>query len=170
METIGGSNPFVVFTFIAAPAVMTNAAAVMSLTTANRLARAVDRGRTLVADLSRSEGQDSEMRRFQVREVGVAHQRAELLIRALGAFQLAFGSFAAASLVALCGACLALIAPKVVVTVTLFLVMAVMLVAIGALTLGAGLLVHESRLAYTILHEQTVRVAGGFHRSLPPGL
>jgi hypothetical protein len=169
METIGGSNPFVVFTFIAAPAVMTNAAAVMSLTTANRLARAVDRGRALLAELSKGDGQPSEGRFFQVREIGVAHRRAELLIRALGAFQLAFGAFAAASLVALLGACLALIAPKVVVTITLFLVVAVMLVAIGALTLGAGLLVHESRLAYRILHEQTLAVAS-LRQGLPPGL
>ena len=39
------ANPFTVFTLITAPAVLTNAAAVMSLTTSNRLARAIDRGR-----------------------------------------------------------------------------------------------------------------------------
>jgi len=169
MEPLGASNPFVVFTFIAAPAVMTNAAAVMSLTTANRLARAVDRGRALLAELTKSDGQASDKRHFQVREIGVAHRRAELLIRALGAFQLAFGAFAAASLVALLGACLALVAPKIVVTLTLFLVVAVMLLAIGALTHGAGLLVHESRLAYTILHEQTLAISSLQH-GLPPGL
>ncbi|MFQ3594437.1 MAG: hypothetical protein SNJ82_14775, partial [Gemmataceae bacterium] len=81
----------------------------------------------------------------------------------------AFGAFAAASLVALSGACLALVAPKLVVTFTLFVVVAIMIVAIGALTLGAGLLVHESRLAYTILHEQTLAVSSLQH-GLPPGL
>jgi hypothetical protein len=36
-------------------------------------------------------------------------------------------------------------------------------------TLGAGLLVHESRLAYRILHEQTLAVAS-LRQGLPPGL
>ena len=39
------TNPFIVFTFIAAPAVLTNAAALLGLTTSNRIARAIDRAR-----------------------------------------------------------------------------------------------------------------------------
>ena len=91
-------NPFVVFTVIAAPAVMTNAAAIMSLTTSNRLARAVDRSRALVAELKKAEGESAEERSLHLREVEVARQRAELLIQALAAFQVAFAAFATATL------------------------------------------------------------------------
>src|SRR5262245_63161682 len=102
MDPLGG-NPFVVFTFIAAPAVMTNASAVMSLTTANRLARAVDRGRALVAQFTGPNASTLQMRDLQLREVGVARRRAELLMRARAAVQRSFGSFAAAQMVGLCG-------------------------------------------------------------------
>jgi hypothetical protein len=169
MDPLAG-NPFVVFTFIAAPAVMTNAAAVMSLTTANRLARAVDRGRALVAQLSAPDAGPSELRDLHVREVEVARQRAELLIRALAAFQLSFGSFAAATMVALLGACLALIAPRVVVTVTMFLVVACMAVAIGGILTGAAVLVRESRIAYSILREESAHVVRLLRGGPPPGL
>ncbi|MGL4552829.1 MAG: DUF2721 domain-containing protein [Gemmataceae bacterium] len=158
MDPLAAGNPFVVFTFIAAPAVMTNAAAVMSLTTSNRLARAVDRGRALLVELSHPEPLPPELRDLHLREVEVARQRAELLIRALGAFQLSFGSFAAATLVALFGACLGLVAPRVVVVVTLFAVVGCMAVAIGGIVTGAGLVVRESRMAYTILREESAHV------------
>ena len=62
-------NPFIVLTVIAAPAVLTNASAVMSLTTSNRIARAVDRGRALVAELSKPEPMPVEKRQFRIREV-----------------------------------------------------------------------------------------------------
>src|SRR5262245_31170372 len=98
------SSPFTVFTLIAAPAVMTNAAAVMSLTTSNRLARAVDRARALVKELAGPVKGDAEERAFHVREVETARERAELLIQALASFQVAFAFFATATLVALVGA------------------------------------------------------------------
>jgi hypothetical protein len=41
------ANPFVILTLIVAPAILTNAAALMIMSTSNRFARAVDRGRDL---------------------------------------------------------------------------------------------------------------------------
>lgn len=169
MDPLTG-NPFVVFTFIAAPAVMTNAAAVMSLTTANRIARAVDRSRALVAELEKPDTGDDELRAFRVHEVEMAGKRSELLIRALGSFQFAFGSFAAAALVALVGACLALVAPRAVVQGALFAVLACMIVAVGAIVIGAMRLVRESRMAYTILREQSARAIQMLQKGLPPGV
>src|SRR4051812_16379887 len=104
-----GGNPFIVFTLIAAPAVLTNAAAVMSLTTSNRIARAVDRGRALVAELSRPEPMPTEKRQFRLREIEVAQRRAVLLIRAMGSFQFALGGFAMTTVVALIGAALSFV-------------------------------------------------------------
>lgn len=41
------SNPFIILTFIVAPAILTNASALMVTSTANRFARAIDRARSL---------------------------------------------------------------------------------------------------------------------------
>jgi len=44
-------NPFAVLSFIVAPAILTNASSVLTLSTSNRLARAVDRARELTTAL-----------------------------------------------------------------------------------------------------------------------
>ena len=44
-------NPLSILTFIVAPAILTNASSVMSLGTANRFARAIDRARSLSAEI-----------------------------------------------------------------------------------------------------------------------
>src|SRR3989442_13613749 len=98
------SNPLAVLTFIVAPAVLTNAASVMGMPTANRFARAVDRARALSALLEgKEEGSDPELDRRR-RQLAYAEQRAMLLVRALTAFYLSVGAFAAASLASLLGA------------------------------------------------------------------
>src|SRR6185312_15900827 len=48
-------NPYTVLTLIAAPAVFTNAASVLTLGTGNRLARVVDRTRVIAQELQRGE-------------------------------------------------------------------------------------------------------------------
>ncbi len=165
-----GDNPFVVFTVIAAPAVMTNAAAVMSLTTSNRLARAVDRSRALVNELKKPDPEVTpEDRSFHVREVEAARQRAELLIQALGAFQVAFAAFASATLVALFGASLSLMAPQGLGHVGLTLVIACMVVAVGGVVMGARLIIIESRMAYQILREESAHVVRSLIVGPKPG-
>lgn len=153
-----GDSPFIVFTVIAAPAVMTNAAAVMSLTTANRLARAVDRARALVAELKKPPHGDPEERQFHVREVEAARNRAELLIQALRCFQVSFAAFAFAALLALIGASTSLVLPQAWSHVGLFLVLPCMVVAVGGILLGARLIVIESAVAYTVLREESAHV------------
>ena len=45
------TNPFAAFSMIVAPAILTNAASVLAMSTSNRLARAVDRARDLARQL-----------------------------------------------------------------------------------------------------------------------
>ena len=45
------TNPFAILTFIAAPAVLTNASSVLALGTSNRFARAIDRTRAMIRTL-----------------------------------------------------------------------------------------------------------------------
>jgi hypothetical protein len=160
-------NPFAVFTFIAAPAVLTNAAAVMSLTTSNRIARAVDRARALVTQLSGVD-KDDPQHSFHVREVEVARRRAVLLIRALGFFQLACGSFAASTLLALFGAVFALLDAHILREIALAATLVSASVAVAGIVTGATGVVIESRLAYTILSEETVYLLESLNETGPP--
>lgn len=150
------SNPFTVFTLITAPAVLTNASAVMSLTTSNRLARAIDRGRELQGELTHTRA--SGERAANVRRLEVVRRRALLLTQALGAFQLAFGSFAAATLVALTGAGLASFQLFPLAHAALFGSFLCFMTAILSTMVGAVRLVRETRLAYEIIREDTERL------------
>jgi len=100
------SNPFAALSFIAAPAVLTNAASVLAMSTSNRFLRASDRMRALGDRLDR--GVDSvatrSMFRVQVQRVG---KQSVLLLHGLFGAYLALGSFAAASLISIFGAVLA---------------------------------------------------------------
>jgi len=51
-------NPFAVLTAVVAPAVLTNASSVLSLGTANRIGRIVDRTRILTAELRQLDRRD----------------------------------------------------------------------------------------------------------------
>jgi hypothetical protein len=151
-------NPFAAFTFIVAPAVLTNASAVLGLTTSNRLARAVDRARALVKELAGADKKDDELDAFRVREVEVARTRAVYLVRALGFFQLACGSFAAATLAALFGAVFAMLNVTWLREVALAATLVCTCLAVGGIVTGCTVLVRESRIAYAILREETVYV------------
>src|SRR5262245_14966486 len=96
-----GSNPLAVLTFIVAPAVLTNAASVMSLQTANRFARAIDRARSLAIQIEGNQSAEDEVNKLRLRQLDFAEKRAMMLLRALTAFYLSVGSFAGASFTSL---------------------------------------------------------------------
>src|ERR1700686_4833846 len=78
-------NAFQLLTFIAAPALLTNASTVLVLSTSNRFARAVDRARKL---------EDSPGAPDRERALLLVTRRALALNRALTAFYVAIASFA----------------------------------------------------------------------------
>src|SRR5258706_7719579 len=97
------SNPFAILTFIAAPAILTNASSVLSLGTSNRFARNVDRARTLFKMLEgRDPVADPEAALF-LRLVEMTERRTGLLARGVLAIYFAIGCFAAGSLMSLGG-------------------------------------------------------------------
>ena len=91
------TNPFAVLTFIAAPAILTNASSVMALGTSNRFARAIDRARALAAEVERRAAMPEDLARLRIKQLHFASRRVLLLVRALTAFYLSLGSFAAAT-------------------------------------------------------------------------
>jgi hypothetical protein len=99
-------NPFAVLTLIVAPAILTNAASVLAMSTSNRFLRASERMRSLASRLSELTKSDAAWE-LLFRQVNRVENQALLLLRALRSVYIALGAFAAASLVSILGAVLA---------------------------------------------------------------
>jgi len=99
-------NPFALLSLIAAPAVLTNAASVLVMSTTNRFLRASERMRALAVRVE--EKRITPGLRVLVRaQVDRTERQAVLLLGALRAAYTAIGSFASASLISILGAGLA---------------------------------------------------------------
>jgi hypothetical protein len=151
-------NPFIIFTVIAAPAVLTNAASVMSLTTSNRLARAVDRSRALLAELAHAASVTADERARKTRQIELLRRRAMLLTRALGWYQLGISSFAGATLLALVGTVLHQFEPDYLGRAGLLVALSCAVVGVAAIATGAIAVVRETWLSYQLLREDTADV------------
>src|SRR5882724_7554586 len=89
-------NPFALLSLIAAPALLTNAASVLALSTSNRFLRASDRMRTLAARLE-TEKNPAVTNELLLVQVNRVEKQAFLLLGALKGVYVALGSFAGAS-------------------------------------------------------------------------
>ena len=148
-------NPFAILTFIVAPAILTNASALMALSTSNRFARAIDRARDLTRQLeiARADSNSSLVDRL-ISELLLTERRAILLLRAIRSFYFSLGGFAFGVLFSLLGA--GLINLKVIVLNHLFALSAIVAVflAVGALVIGSVSLVHETSITVGILQDR----------------
>jgi hypothetical protein len=153
MLTPVSDSPFAVLTLIAAPAVFTNASSVLSLGTGNRLARVVDRTRTLVKELRGGEI-DPATRALWVTHLDRLEKRGALLVRAMSFFYSAIGCFAAASVISLLGA--SAVFSKYKWPFQAIVVISFVLGTIGfvGLAVGCSLLVNETRLALRSIYEE----------------
>ncbi len=160
-----GSNPFAILSFIVAPAILTNAASLLAMSTSNRLARAVDRARELSRQLEESAGRPSSETARRSRELLAAERRSLLLIQALRSVYAAMGAFAGAALLSLLGA--VLIVSGFSTPVLFFEIVAALLglFAVVALIHCSGLLVRETRIVVHFLRERAEdvrkRIAAG---------
>ena len=150
------ANPFAALSLIVAPAILTNASSVLTMSTSNRLARAVDRARDLARQLE-EQGSDPEADR-RLREMTITETRAMLLLRVLRSFYTALAGFASATLVSLLGAVLAAGGGGTAVRVLEIVGVVAGVVAVGTLIHGAVLLVRETRLGVGVLHERAESV------------
>lgn len=158
----GSANPFAVLSFIVAPAILTNAASLLAMSTSNRLARAVDRARELSKQLEMEADAPPEHTERRLRELGAAESRAVMLIEALQSFYMAMGGFASAALLSLLGAVMVTLGVTSAVIVFEIIAVATGLVAVGGLVRGSIILVRETRIAVQVLRE---RAAGARARS-----
>lgn len=144
-------SPFAVLSFLAAPAILTNASTVLALGTSNRLARAADRARLLSTQLLTAPPNAATA--IHNKDFSYAIRRARLLTQALRFFYLAAGSFAAGTCVSLLGAMAGYFEVTPLVRVGQALVMFTVVVGVGALVAGTLVLVHETRVALTVIGE-----------------
>jgi hypothetical protein len=148
-----GDSPFAVLTAVVAPAILTNACSVLSLGTGNRLARVVDRTRTIVHELgSLAEGTPDYQ--WRVRQLDRLRGRGNLLLKALRLFYASLGSFAASALLSVIGASLVYYNLHLAFRVCAVIALAVGVMAVTGLVSGCVMMVHETTLAVTSVKEE----------------
>ena len=147
-------NAFAVLSFLAAPAILTNASTVLALGTANRLARASDRARAAAILIVSSTTADDPLVIFQQKDFQNSTRRATLLITALRRFYLAAACFAAGTGIALMEAFADYFQfhtfDRVAQVATIFAALA----GVGGLVHGAIALLRETRIALQSLEMQ----------------
>jgi hypothetical protein len=126
------SNPFALLSLVGAPAVLTNAASVLALSTSNRFLRASERMRGFAAEIERFQS-SADVRELLLKQIDRTQEQAVLLLRALRGAYVAAGAFTAATLISIVGAA---VAPRVPILENW-----VALVALAVGVLGAGALV-----------------------------
>lgn len=149
-------NPFAVFTFLVAPAILTNACTLLALGTSNRLARGIDRARAIAAVLvSESQGHSTEAsiipRELAHAQFQAASGRCRMLLGALRAFYLAIGCFAAGTCVTMLGATLAYFGNQPSAQIALTAMLCFSGIGVLALIFGSVCMVRESTLTLSML-------------------
>lgn len=148
------ANPFAILSLIVAPALLTNACSLLSMSTSNRLARAVDRARELTKQIEASPDISSSENARRLRELAAAEQRALMLLGALRSFYVALGGFSSATLISLVGAVLASMGAGVILRILEISAVVAGLIAVGSIVHGSIVLVRETRIAVHVLHER----------------
>ena len=151
-------NPFAALTIVVAPAMLTNASAVLCLGTANRLVRVVDRTRVISRQLTHTEMNVNNHKRYQKQLEGL-EVRWNLILRALTLFYLSLGSFAAAALISVFGSILTASALHIGFPLIAFLGLLSGTVGVAGLIVGCATMMRETRLAVRSLAEEAQAVA-----------
>ncbi len=148
------TNPFAALTAVAGPAILTNACSVLALGTSNRLARVVDRTRTVTREMAALEPGSPEHAGRARQRTNLA-VRAHLLLRALRAIYGALGAFAASALLLVIGSALAFSDRPWASEPFAGIALVAGASAVIALAYGCILMVRETRLAVQNLTEET---------------
>jgi hypothetical protein len=149
-----GTNPFGVLTFIVAPAILTNATSVMLLSTGNRFGLAIDRVKTIMADLDARQAELGDTTSVRVERLKMAHQRVVLLVRALTALYFGVGSFVTATLLSLTGAIMFATGMLTPHRIALAVSITAGVAGVLGLVRACWLFIRESRLARQLLDEE----------------
>lgn len=144
------NNPFAVLTFIAAPAILTNATSVLAMSTINRMLRTRDRMHELLKDSQES----STYGKNFIAQVDRVERQAMLLLRALRWIYVALGAFAAASLVTLLGAAGGQIGPETLIRLIIGVALVLGFTGVGGLIGGCLNLFKATQLSLVNIKEE----------------
>ena len=150
-------NPFALLTLIGAPAVLTNAASVLALSTSNRFLRAAERVRGIAARLD-GETKSQSMADLLLKQLNRGERQAVLLLVALRAAYVGLGSFASASLISVLGAALASSAFVLAFRLLVGLALLVGFVGAGGLVIACFNLLRASQLAVLNISEEAALI------------
>lgn len=149
------NNPFAVLTFIAAPAILTNATSVLAMSTINRMLRTRDRMHELLTD---SQQESSIYGAGFIAQVDRVERQAALLLRALRWIYVALGAFAAASLVTLLGAVGGQIGPETLTRLIIGLALLLGFTGVGGLMAGCTNLFKATQLSLINIKDEAVLI------------
>ena len=152
-------NPFSVLSWIIAPALLTNACTLLILSTANRLARAVDRAQELSGKLEDGADPASPVAIRRRGELAAHEQRSFMLLAALRSYYVACGSFATATLISIFGAVVASLGARDLVRVLEVCGAAAGLVAVSALIYGSVVVMRETSIVVRVLQQRAARLS-----------
>lgn len=163
MDIIAGTeqiqaNPFVILTFIVAPAILTNASTLMVMSTTNRFARAVDRARDLSRQIEMAIKQNDAIPERLKKELLVTETRAVLLLRATRSFYFSLGCFAFAVFVSLFGAGMISMGIDDLNRILAITAITSVFMAVSGLVVGSMLLFYETRLVVRIIQDRILRL------------
>ena len=152
-----GHSPFAVLTFIAAPAVLTNAASVLAMSTINRMLRTRDRMHELFAESQKGAHTPVTAERL-ISQVNRVETQASRLLRALHSIYVALAAFAAASLVTLLGVVLGNSEDGVSFRLLVGAGLLLGFVGVGGLVLGCWNLLQATRLSLVNIREEAALI------------
>src|SRR5438552_17168287 len=139
-------NPFAVLTAVVAPAILTNACSVLSLGTANRIARVVDRTRVVTAARASFAEGSADYQGYS-RQLQRQQMRGKLLMKALQVFYASLGAFAASALAAVVGSVFAVYDLPIAYQAVARIGLVIGAAGVAGLAVGCALMVRETRLA-----------------------
>lgn len=149
------AGPFAALSLIAAPAILTNACALLVMSTSNRLARAVDFTRDTARELERTtEGHERPDTERRLRELSSAQDRSLLLVRALRAIYAALAGFATATLVSLLGVVFMSELPPSALRAVELVALVGGAAGVAGIVWASSLLVRETRIAAATMRER----------------
>lgn len=149
MET----NPFTFLSYVGGPALLTNASALLLLSTTNRFARAVDRSRELMARVTPPPPDLKARAEYQ--EIFEVRRRVAQIAGALSCLYLAAAMFGLATLLSIVGAVVAEITGGAVLAPIIAVAAASGAIGFAAFVAAGIILVIESRLALKSLRRES---------------
>lgn len=157
------ASPVTAFTLIAAPAVLTNAAAVLALSTSNRFSRTLDRARHLANQLATANLTDQQ-KALRLSQFERAQLRSVLLLKALSFFYLSLATLAIASVLSIIGVAAGTVIPQNLTDAGPWIAAWAGGAGVATLAYGCTFLVRETRLAVQSINEEAEHLRSLFRQ------